>query len=226
MRRRKTKKTISEVLKKEVAQAVRRVMDNRHVLLAPFPLDPLDIYRRFWSEEEWQALKILQHRDGLVSTGRYFYMTDLPILRDAVHSSITVNLPSPQPICSGSTARFRMLPAAMQDAIVEWGKTWVQLQQDTVAVVARLEMVAQVCTTYGHVHRLWPQLASFLPEVGRKKLAAAKVQSAYPEEALMFKGSKTLKREFEPAMFSAVNTVLAEALMLPEGDRVHVAVVN
>lgn len=120
----------------------------------------------------------------------------------------------------------------MQLEIMQWGPTWVRYQKETTAVMDKIDEIASVCATYGHVHRLWPQLISFLPSVGIGKIAAAKAQSPYPEDALLFKAdeagrkSKRLRYEFEPAAFNMVNTVLAEAIMLPEGQRSHIAHVN
>lgn len=225
MSRTRTKK-IQSAITCDVVKRVREVMTNRHRLLAPFPLDPIELYRTLWTEDEWGALQVLSSSTELFNTRNFFYIIGCKSEVLSGRRTITIQMDKPLPY-DGRSLTFDTLDAHAQAAICAWARLWIEYNTDTLDIEFRVKSIAEICTTYGHVQRLWPELVSFLPEEGRLALERKKIASRYPAEAYMSGHVRILRPEYRPEAFERFSTLLSEAVMLPISKQTrHIAVVS
>ena len=210
-------------------EQVESLMENRHRLLAPFPLIPEEVYRVYWTDEEWAAMQTLKPYQ-LLAHRRWFEIKGC-----VGGATLTVNFTDGQVYPVGEhLLAFDYLPMAMQEPIKDWISLWSHYRAEKLALQAKLKEVAKVCKTYGHLLRVWPDIEGFLGDEGKEKLRDKQVRSPYPRDAMDqlvdsagYPIKWQLKDEFKPAAFEEFSAMIAEALMLPQVDNnKHIAVVR
>lgn len=219
----------------DLKNKVMKLMENRHRLIAPFPLDLEELYQLLWTDKQREALKVLAGREGLLRTRSQMYIREIPIpARRNEHgdvdpdriASAVVNLPQSRPLCNSCSIPYIDLPVAMRDQVYEWAPVWMQYQQETAEIARKVEQVGEACSTYGQVFRIWPDLQGFFGEIGRDRINSMVVASRYPDAVRLFDGAQTLKPEFRPEAFEKYTMWIAESLMLPEHEGNHIAIVS
>lgn len=222
----------SKFVSQSLRDRISALMDNRRRLLAQFPIDPMEIYRLFWNEQTWAARATLIKAHG---EGIFVRLRDIPIFGriDQINPTgttrIMVRLPEEQPMSFGWKLQFINLPEDMQTQIKEWAVYWQQHINEKQELIKAVETVADVCKTYGHVYRLWPDLLGFFGEYGKAKIAQSKAKSRLPNAVYMYDRDKSafiMKPEFKPEAFAKFSEMIAECLMLPETDLIDVGMVG
>ncbi len=234
-RRRNVERHAGDFVYENLSSTVHSMMENRHRLLAPFPLDPMAIYPFFWTAEERKALDTLKGHPELIRNWKSVILHqhfDGKKSDKIVLAKIGISLPEEMPKVRGALDA-RELPEEMQEKLREWVPYWMSLRNDTKKLVAKIKDTACVCKTYGQVARLWPDLEGFFPQWGRSKVANAKVRSAYPERALEWSRNPEtgeheceLQDKFKPESFVPFAEMIAECLMLPNTPGGHTATVE
>lgn len=225
-RRHGRKKSLAEYLTGEMLTSkITPLLDSRRKLLAPFPMAPVDVYAKFFSKSQLQALMELRDVEGLLNKRSSCYIQIYGVKGEAL---ITVNLEESLPIGSGKADEISIhnFTEEEQTTLMNWAHDWSKMHRQQDAFTTKVGEVANVCTSYGQVFRLWPELQGFFSEFGKKKVGDAKARSPYPVDALTFEGSKTLKPEFRPEAFEPYSMMLAEALLLPVMEGSEVATIN
>lgn len=221
---RKTK-TLKESFNTDVIPKIKKLLENRHRILAPFPADPLEIYALFWDDTEREAIQILKRREGLLVT-RNFFGLDCSDPKTHISCKIRVTLPTSMPIPWETISTYN-LPAPMDTQIREWVPVWVAYRKETTALVLKVEELAAKCSTYGQALRIWPELLGLFPAEAKERLDKARSVSKYPDAVRLFGGSATLMEGFRPEDYAPFTATLAEALMLPFEDNLrHLASVE
>jgi len=79
----------------------------------------------------------------------------------------------------------------------------------------------------GQLHRIWPNLCGFLPDRGQEILRKMKVRSRLPEGVLHYDDEADpenqypiLDDEWAPAALAPYDTIITEALLLPDVEEV------
>lgn len=223
--RRRRNQSVRDYSKSEVLERVEQRMVNRMGLLAPCPVAPEEIYRHLWTNEERAALRLLKssmptllHRSSDLTlqwdvkefkVDTVFSPPRMPLTM-LVKFGIDLPLPSTESWRSGADrVNMSRLPISMVDALVEWGERWVKLDIERAQVHNKVERTFSACNTMGQIHRLWPNLCSFLPELGQEVVRKIKVRSRLPEAVL-------LDKEWTPAALAPYDAVITEALLLPD----------
>lgn len=239
MRRHRHNQNVRDYSKDQVGTAVSTRMAVRHHLLAPCPIKPVDIYRHMWKNEERLALRTL--RASMPSILRSD--TDVTLAWDVrvfeIHTAVdkikapirlyvefgrSLPLPNTNPWSdSANKLGISRLPDAMLDTLEEWAKRWTKLHVEKLAVERKVENVFDVCNTMGQIHRLWPNLCSFMPERAQEILRKKKVRSKLPEEVLHYDTERDpdnrhpiLDAEWTPKALQPFDALITEALLLPE----------
>jgi hypothetical protein len=233
-RRRNVERHAGDFVYENLAGAVERMMDNRHRLLAPFPLEPNDLYQYYWTTREWEALQVLQDVPELVRTDRTLVLTAVIEGKASgknILATINTSMDEHRARVKGPLD-INELPVEWQEKLREWMPLWTKLDADTKKLVRKIKDTATVCKTYGQVARLWPDLEGFFPAWGRQKLNNAKVRSAIPERALEWSRNEDgsqyaeLQEKFRPEAFVPYAEMIAECIMLPNTPCTHVARVS
>lgn len=216
-----------KTLMNEVSGEVRRLLNNRRRLLAPFIIDPKDLYRLLWTDREWTALQLLQESTNrLFQRERWLYIHGTPgVMRG---QKITVYMPELLPFGGRDSLNHDDLPEPMQVALKEWAPKWREMHNQTERICEEIGRVGNVCVTYGHAARIWPDLIGFFHQSARQALNNAVVRSRYPDECMDWENGRRVRvnPEYAPEKFEPWSIVLAEALMLPEVDGDEIASVD
>ncbi len=224
-RRKKPLSNASAFLASTLKPRIEALMDNRHRLLATFPIEPMELYQQFWTEEEANALELLQQRAGLIDSTCTVGVFSSPLQHNGmrVRANITVQLgaahPDPQ-----SPIDVTSLPVDMQAKIAEWIPYWLGFEREKNALLMKLEEVGRVCTTYGQIVRLWPDLEGFFDAAGRRTMELKAVQSPLPKRAFVYdSGQIVLAPGLRPEALAPFAETIAECLLLPEVSGIHTA---
>lgn len=230
MRRRK-KQTVKDFVNKNLKSEISKLMDNRRKLLAPFPIDPMELYHLVWTAQEWDALNVLDHHADLFRRSSILDLIGFPINKRTM--KVHINLPQAMPAKNrfyGTEMKWEDVPLNLANPIVEWAALWQELNLPQQCLLTKLEEVAGVCTTFGQVYRLWPDLLGFFDKKGRTKIDTARAQSKYPDEVTTWQWDEARQRnflvlrdEFKPEAFAPFTDVIAECLMLPLTEDKEVA---
>ncbi len=212
---------------------ISQMMEARRRTLAPFPVAPAVIHRLMWTDTEWEAIQKLQERQVLktvraVSIQRVpsMYAEGIGNLGDVI--TIRVVMPEEVPGPFSSSVEFRNMPREVIGEVIPWVKHWSQCESERQIIVKRVSQMAETCTTWGHVHRLWPELLSLLDEGPRRKIEQAKARSPLPYGVNRWCGEFVdgTHPQWKPEAFADCTAWLAECLMLPpspaiEGARIE-----
>lgn len=229
MPRRKKEPEVPGTLKGSILHRVHALMNSRHVLLAPFPVDPERVYQCLWTPDESRALQLLsgRHNDVLTKDDK-FSITG--VLHGDQKYAVKVTMPRPLPLKAwgAQTIPFGDLPLEVAMPIAEWLPTWLEYGADCARMGAAIVALANNCRTWGQVVRLWPDLLNLLESKGRMKVERAAKQSAYPESVVTYDdaGKRVFIDGFRPENFAPLTAMLAECLMLPTTNGEHVATVS
>lgn len=237
--RRRHNQNVRDYSKSEVLDRVSQRMVNRIGLLAPCPIAPKEIYRHLWTKEERAALRLLKssmptllHRDSALTlqwdvkefkVDTVFSPPRMPLTM-FVKFGTDLPLPCTESWRSGADmVNMSRLPSSMVDALVEWGERWVRLDIEREQVYSKVDRTFSACNTMGQIHRLWPNLCSFLPERGQEVVRKIKVRSRLPEAVLHYDEDNDpecehplLDEEWKPAALAPYDAVITEALLLPD----------
>lgn len=239
--RRRHNQNVRDYSREQVASAVAERMKIRHHLLAPCPLKPVDIYRHLWTKEERAALRTLKDRmpsilrkdnDVTLEWDVRVFQIDTPLTDPRVPVHLFVNFGTHLPLpCTdrwssiADTLKLSRLPEPMLHTLEEWGRQWLRLEIERECVIDRVEQVFNACNTMGQIHRLWPNLCSFLPERAQEILRKKKVRSKLPEAVMHYDDEKDpenehpiLDDEWTPKRLAPYDALITEALLLPEHE--------
>ena len=200
-RRRQSQQNVRDYSSGEVLQRVAGKMYGRHKLLSPCPLTPTEVYRHLWTQREREAIRSLKHIPSILHWDDDMILSwDLPKFKvdpgfgyAVFPKSLVLKFPKPLP--APYTDQWRAdradlgvsrLPEAMQNVLVEWGQRWVRTDHEKDLVISKVQAVFSVCNTMGQIHRLWPNLCSFLPDRAQEILRNKKVRSKLPEAVLHY----------------------------------------
>jgi len=232
MSRRNTLGTVKQYLGKDLPGVIQKMSINRANLLAPLPM-PLDkLWGYLWSEREEQALRILMKecpkaldRDWDFFVGKHWN----PKIEQHVRASIQIAEGWP-------TARrevdINIMPEEVRGNYLEWEATRYRLTQQGDDLIAKVRKLEDVCTTYGQLNRLWPDLLSLFNQKGRTVVEAARVKSKLHPNCYLWEATDEkrwdgkaiqrntgmLREEWLPAAFVKHTEFIAECLMLPAAD--------
>lgn len=228
-RRRDVQANASLYVQNELKDKVKKLMENRHRLIAKFPLDPMEIYKLLYTEKQWEAVQVLQGINGLTRTSKSLEIKNVVI--EGRLAKVNVNFPDELIMAWGATVPFDDVPLHMQDEILKWVPVWQEYKNQTDELCRRVREVGKVCGTYGQVFRIWPDLRGFFGERGRSKVAEARVRSKYPDAACKWESDMddakwVLKDEFRLESFAKYEMWIAECLMLPDVPGEHVGFVH
>jgi len=239
MRRRRHSQNVRDYSKTEVLSAVAHKLGARLRLLAPCPFTPADVYKRVWDSGERAAIRLLMTRmpsilikdDDLTlmwDTRQFTIMSE--IVPPQVPTALYVRFPKPVPVPQTETWRaerdtihLSRLPDHLLDSVEEWAKRWTRIKIENTEVYTKVDRVFNCCNTMGQIHRLWPNLCSFLPERGQEVLRRMKVRSKLPESVLHYDDENDpenehpiLDEEWTRKALVPYDTIITEALLLPE----------
>lgn len=245
MRRHKHKQNVRDYSQGEVTQAVSMKMAARVKLLAPEPVKPHEVYKYCWTKEERLAIRTLKDRlpsllrkdddMTLIWDTRHFVVTTTvapPMCATHLYVKFANSMPLP---CTDQWSDkkdklgFSRLPEPMLDTIEEWAVRFIKLRVEADAVVEKATAVFSHCNTMGQVHRLWPNLCSFLPERGQAIVRNIKVRSRLPEAVLHYADDDEenkrplLDLDWRPEALQPYDDLITEALLLPDLDAGTVA---
>lgn len=239
--RRRHSQNVRDYSKDQVLAAVNTKLEARLKLLAPCPFKSTDVYRYCWTKEERGAIRLLKdrfktilHHDDdmtLVWDTRQFTI-ETAITPPQVPLHLYVKFPKPLPVPATETWRdgrdrlmLSRLPDHLLDTIEEWGRKWATIRIENTEVYTKVDRIFSACNTMGQVHRLWPNLCSFLPERGQEVLRKMKVRSKLPEAVLHYDDENDpenerpiLDEEWTPKALVPYDTIITEALLLPEAE--------
>lgn len=219
---RKKKITIKEAFKEELIPRINKLLYSRRVLLAPFPVEPMDIYSLVWSEEEHKAIRVIRGREGALNTRNHVFVGQVP-QESIVPFKIRVMLRENMPVPWDNYVDFARLRPSAQKDILQWVPLWKGFTEENEQLIWKVEQLAAKCATYGQAVRIWPDLLSLYPEEARARLEIARAASRYPDEVRLFDGSHTLREEFRPEAYAPFTAILAEALLLPHTESKSIA---
>lgn len=236
MRRRKNAKTrMRDGLIDAFGSSIIKKLRNRHMLLCPFPLDPMVLYRSLWNDAQFEGLKALFMVDGLLTRRSQMHLR-VPLVPDddgennEVH--IIVNLPEPQPMGGGDYDEIDYTKFTDEELAMvrSWVVDWRKFQDDTDRVEVAVNDVVKACNSIGQVIRIWPDLLGFMKPSQQDEVKNKATRSPYPKDALEWYHNgqgqvcHRLAPGFQPERFKALHDVIAESLMLPEYDDLkHIA---
>lgn len=238
---RRNRQNVRDYSKDQVLTRVGDKLLARHHLLAPCPVKPIEIYRRLWTNEERAAIRLLKdrvpsilHRDSDATfewdTREFTIDTPFTAPRKPLHMFVKFkgDLPLPTTEVWRSTHDklfLSRLPECMLDELAEWGQRWLRLDIEREQTYNKVERIFSACNTMGQVHRLWPNLCSFLPERGQEVLRKMKVRSKLPEAVLHYDEDNDpecehpiLDDEWKPEALVPYDAIITEALLLPDFD--------
>lgn len=233
MRRKKSAKVrMRDALLDTFQSSIVSKLRNRHMLLCPFPLDPMALYRKLWSEQQWEGLMSLETVEHLFRKKTSLHLR-IPLVPDTPREEgvrVSITLPAELPMGSGEMDYTR-LTEEEQAMVRSWIVDWRQFQKDTDEVESTVTYVVQACSTIGQVVRIWPDLLGFMRSDQQEEVQRKASRSPYPREVMEWewregvgKQYTGLKPDFRPERFTALRDVIAEALMLPEyDDLTHIA---
>lgn len=236
--RRRHNQNVRDYSKDQVLQRVSEKLAGRHQLLAPCPFKPTDVYRFCWTKEERSAIRLLKERmptilhkddDMTLQWDTRPFIVRTEIAPDQIPLNLYVKFPKPIPVPQTEIWRdgrdsimLSRLPDHLLDTIEEWAKRWAKLQIETTQVYEKVDRVFTNCNTMGQIHRLWPNLCSFLPERGQEVLRKMKVRSKLPEAVLHYADDDEenerplLDLEWRPEALRPYDAIITEALLLPD----------
>lgn len=236
---RRRNQNVRDYSKAEVSARVARKMTIRHQMLAPCPVKPTEIYRHLWTKDERAALRLLRERmptalrydsDMTLDWNVRPFIVETAITDPRVPSALffrfSKTLPAPCTDAwnsSRDTLGVSRLPEPMLDTLEEWAKRWVKLDTERMYVCEQVDRIFDACNTMGQLHRLWPNLCSFLPERGQAVVRNIKVRSRLPEAVLHYDEDKDpenehplLEDEWKPEALAPYDALITEALLLPD----------
>lgn len=228
------RQTIKDFSHEALKKHAMKLLYNRWQLLTPVPLEPNDMWNALLTEEQHKAFAHIQETmpTALSCGTQLFLKFDLPLTCKAPITGtaykpdvVELTLPESRPI-PDTNVRYgqshklfvSQLPREMRAALLEWIPRWLWTQGETNQVLAKLDELFKVCNTMGHVKRVWPNVATMLPERAQLKLAEAKVKSPYPPGVLEPDGDTQhwkLKPEWRPEALAWYDERLTEAMCLP-----------
>ncbi len=236
--RKNPEKHASEFVSGQLRDDIRKMMNNRWKLMAPFPVPAIDIWRLAWTPAHHTAFKIL---NGTFTLRKYrkFELTGFKD-EEQEEFKIGITLEDDQPMPREFTMGRALLTDEQNRLIDEWIPVWWRYKTETESLCQKVYDVANQCSTYGQIIRLWPDLLGFLGEYGKEKIANAKVRSPYPEGVLKWggyveesDGGKRIRKVseledyYKPAAFEPFTNMIAECLMLPViDDLIHVGEID
>lgn len=237
--RRRHNQNVRDYSKSEVLERVGQRMVNRIGLLAPCPVEPKEIYRYLWTKEERAALRLLKssmltllHRDTDLTlqwdVQDFLVETPFTDRKKPLHLFVQFGAELPLPCTEtwrslSDKVGMSRLPASMVATLVEWGARWTRLEIEREQVYNKVDRVFSECNTMGQLHRVWPNLCSFLPERGQEIVRNMKVRSRLPKAMLHYDDDKDpenehpiLDEEWTPAALAPYDAIITEALLLPD----------
>jgi hypothetical protein len=237
MRRHRSRMNVKDYSYQAMKNHVIMLMNNRWRLLTPPPLTPDELWDAVLNDEQRRAIELLTATmPSVFSLGtQVFFSWDLPIRCPTLNSEICytpsfieATLPHPRPIpntnlrwIGNQKLLVSDLPVRMQKALCEWAPRWAYTKHETNCVLAKIDALFATCNTMGHIKRLWPSVATMLPERAQNKLREAKGKSPYPESALDLVETADghvpprLKPEWEPKELEWFDDRLTEAMCMP-----------
>lgn len=242
MSRRRRTQSIRDYSSSEVLSRVSTRMAARQHLLAPCPVTPAEVYRYMWTQPERAAIRLLNNQLRTIlrygsdlamvwDTREFAIDTPFTPARKPLHLfvkfSADLPLPATETWRNGSDrVLLSRLPESMLTELEAWAKKWMQLDIERDAVSTKVGSIFRHCNTMGQIHRLWPNLCSFLPERGQEVLRKMKVRSKLPEEVLhyddeddqMERKNAKLDDEWTPEYLAKYDSLITEALLLPDVD--------
>jgi hypothetical protein len=226
-------KDIEVWIRDQMGSKVESMMNNRHMLMVPFPVPAMDVYMTLWTPAQLEAMNLFRGIHVL-KMHREFTIIGCPGPDGKGIRRVTVTMDEDHPLPRDLNMPFAGLPDGMRELIQAWIPTWMQYNKETMNVVSKVKRIGSVCSTYGQVVRLWPELQGFLGEWGAEKVHKAKAKSPYPDGAIKWVDpdptdsnvdvvADGLEDEFKPETYAPLTHMIAECLMLPEIDNlIHV----
>lgn len=236
-RRRRNTQNVKDFSHEALKKHATKLLNNRWQLLAPPPLDTNAMWDSLLTAEQHRAFTLIENTlPTALSKGTQLFMKfDIPLVFEAPLAGtrfkpdmLELTLPESRPIpdtnlrfSNGHPLYVSQLPREMRETLCEWVPKWLQAQGETYQVLAKLDELFKVCNTIGHIKRVWPNVATLLPERAQLKLAEAKVKSPYPPGALdtWYEENGTqkskLKDEWKPEALAWYDERLTEAMCLP-----------
>ncbi len=232
MRRGRREGTVKRYLGKDLPEIINKMVRNRADVLAPLPM-PLDkLWGYLWTEREEEAIRLLMKDCPRALDRDWDFVVDKhmnPVLEQNVRVTIQINEGWPT---ARRAVNVGIMPEHVQQQYLEWEATRYKLTQQGRDLIAKLDKLDDVCTTYGQLNRLWPELLSLFNERGQATVGAAKAKSKLHEncylwestgqerwdgEAVM-RNTGMLREEWLPAAFVRHTELIAECLMLPAAE--------
>lgn len=233
------KKAQKDFAADRVKQFAGKLMVNRWQLLAPFPLERIDLYRAAFSVEQHKALdELLRTAPTMLNMGRELtFKFDAPVsvmvqglAPRPRYFKITLDMEVPMPDTDTlhhppeHPLLVSQLPPHLREPLIEWAHLWLKAGREAREVCGKLERLFDLCTTMGQIKRVWPNACNLLPEQAQAQLREAKVRSPYAlamldiEERTDGRETRSLKDEWTPQTLEWYDERLTEALCLPMMD--------
>lgn len=236
MRRRKNVKTrMKDDLIDAFQDSIIGKLQNRHMLLCPFPLDPMELYRSLWTPAQLDGLAVLDNVDNLFSRRVQMHLR-IPLTgddsdeSDTVHIYVTLEQALPMGNGEYDEIDYTKLSEEELAMVRSWVVDWQKFKADTEEVEQAVRKVVKVSNSIGQVVRLWPDLIGFMSSNQQDQVKRQAARSPIPKGAMEYyhddegKVRFRLAPDFQPERFRALHDLIAEALMLPEYDDLrHVA---
>lgn len=239
MRRRRFRQNVRDYSKDEVLQVLSTKLEARLRLLAPCPFKSTDVYRYCWTQEERAAIRLLMSRlptmlkldDDLTidwDTRQFIVESDIVLPQGPIRLYVKFpkQVPCPQTESWRGTRdvlNLSRLPDHLLNKIEPWAKVWVKIKMENVEVYEKVDRIFKHCNTMGQVHRVWPNLCSFLPERGQEVLRKMKVKSRLPDTLVEYDEEKDpegkhpfLNEAWTPKALAPYDAIITEALLLPD----------
>lgn len=233
-RNREPKPGSKEWAGKAVSEYATKLLYNRWKLLCPFEV-PLDrIYQSLFTPEQHTAIEKLLRTAPTVFEMRKDVMIGVDTAckvtvkgQRLYPSLLHIHFPAQTVLFDSDPTNHPVLLSQlpMREEITEWARRWLVAAHETTLVLGKLNHLFNVCSTIGHVKRIWPNAANLLPERSLAKLAEAKVKSPYPADAMTVvridddgKEIKQLADRWHPSELEWFDERLTEALCLPMVD--------
>ena len=197
------------------------LLSNRALLLSPLKFeDPYEeLFRYAFTEPQWQAWQIMEKHDQL--RGALRYVNTIHIYRNRAKEHFEIPAPEPVPYF---TIDWDWLPLATQDKLYRWQLKATSLEHEKEVILAHIKALCQECTSPGQLKRVWPELLGFMPTRSKTRVFRAKARSPYPKGVLLYELAKDGRSEkcvglvdqWKPEALEWMNTIFAEALILPD----------
>lgn len=230
-RRDKSDKNVKHYLTSTLTEMLNKMTLNRANLLAPLPVPMTTLWKYLWSDREEHAIKLLlKECPKALDRDWAFYVAGHFNRRLEQKVAYTFNLGTTPLPMGGRALEFNILPEDMQETLIEWEVRRIELVDQGKELAGKVKAMSNVCTTYGQVNRLWPELLSFFTSVGQAKVGEARAKSKLHDDCYIwertgevrwdgearFRNTGIVKEEWLPAAFARHTELIAECLMLPQ----------